>query len=79
MIDFDSPPLRIAATARADERQPHAEADEQEDLPEPAEVDVFPALVTEPEVLGEAELLHHRQPLSGEGADDDDQQAVNSS
>ena len=30
--------------------QPEEQADQQEDLPEPAEVDVFVALVAEPEV-----------------------------
>ena len=35
----------------ADQRQPQQQADEQEDLPEAAEVDVFPALVAEPEVV----------------------------
>ena len=76
MIDFDSPPLRDRRPQRAaDQRQPDAQADEQEDLPEAAEVDVFPALVAEPEVLRQAELLHHRQPLAGERADDDDEEA----
>ena len=36
------------------QRQPDAESREQEDLPEAAEVDVFPALVAEPEVLRQA-------------------------
>ena len=59
----------------ADQRQPQQQADEQEPLPEAADVGVFPALVAEPEVVVEAELLHHRQPLAGERADDDDEQA----
>jgi hypothetical protein len=36
------------------EREPDAEPGEQEDLPEAAEVDVFPALVSEPEVVRQA-------------------------
>src|SRR3546814_12709710 len=51
------------------------QADEQVDLPEAAEVGVFPALVAEPEVVGQAELLHHRHPLAGERTDHDDDQA----
>jgi hypothetical protein len=57
------------------EGQPQDQAHEQEDLPEAADVGVFPALVSEPEVLFQAQLLHHREPLAGEGADHDDQQA----
>jgi hypothetical protein len=57
------------------QRQPDAEAGKQEDLPEAAEVDVFPALVTEPEILREPELLHHRQPLARECPHHDDEQA----
>ena len=59
----------------ADQGQPQQQADEQEDLPEAADVDVFPALVAEPEVVLQAQLLHHREPLAGERADHDDQQA----
>ena len=59
----------------AHEHQPDQQADEQEDLPEPAEVHVLVALVAEPEVGGEAQPLHHREPLAGHRADDDDQQA----
>ena len=59
----------------ADQRQPQQQADEQEPLPEAAHVGVFPALVAEPEVVLQPELLHHRQPLAGERADHDDQQA----
>ena len=57
------------------QRQPDPQSREQEDLPETAEVHIFPALVTEPEITGETQLLHHGQPLAGEGADHDDQQA----
>jgi hypothetical protein len=61
-IDDVSSRLASAGHKRApDEDEPEDEADEQEDLPEAADVDVFPALVPEPEVAGEAELLHHRR------------------
>ncbi|CAM5637632.1 hypothetical protein RLIN73S_04754 [Rhodanobacter lindaniclasticus] len=59
----------------ADQEQPQHQADEQEDLPEAAQVDVLPTLVAEPEVLRQIHLVHHRQPLAGERADHDDQQA----
>jgi hypothetical protein len=59
----------------SDEHEPQEQSDEQEDLPEAADVDVFPALVAEPEVVGEPELLHDREPLARERADDDDDQA----
>ena len=60
----------------ADQAQPQQQADEQIPLPEAADVGVFPALVAEPEVVLQAELLHHRDPLAGERADDDDEQAT---
>ena len=57
------------------QQQPQQQADEQEDLPETADVGVFPTLVAEPEVVLQAHLLHHREPLPGERADHDHQQA----
>ena len=59
----------------AHQQQPQQQADEQEGLPETADVDVFPALVAEPEVVLQVHLLHHREPLADERADHDDQQA----
>ncbi len=59
----------------AHQQQPQHQADEQIDLPEAADVGVFPALVTEPEVLRQAELVHHRHPLAGERAHHDQDQA----
>src|SRR3546814_18106330 len=59
----------------ADQEQPQHQADEQVDLPEAADVGVFPALVAEPEVVGQAELLYYRHPLAGERTDHDDDQA----
>jgi hypothetical protein len=56
------------------EHQPQHEADEEVPLPEPADVGVFPALVAEPEIALEPEFLHHRQPLTGERTDHDDDQ-----
>src|SRR5689334_8099494 len=57
-----------------DQDQPQHEADEQGNLPEPAEIHIFPTLVTEPEIVREPELLHDCKPLPGERANDDDQQ-----
>ena len=75
----DRPAFAPAAHGRpqraADEHEPEQQPDEQEPLPEAADVGVFPALVAEPEVAIQAELLHHREPLAGERADHDDQQA----
>jgi len=59
----------------ADEREPQHQADEEEPLPEAADVGVLPALVAEPEVELEVELLHHGEPLAREGTDRDDDQA----
>ena len=56
-------------------RQPEEQADRQEELPEPAEVDVLVTLVAEPEVGHVAQPLLDREPLAGHRADDDDQQA----
>jgi hypothetical protein len=51
-----SPGFRNAGQiARAHQPQPEEQPDEQEDLPEPAEVDVLVALVAEPEVHLEAQ------------------------
>ena len=55
MMDLDSPPFLIAGhSARPTSVSQMPQAHEQEDLPEAAEVDVFPALVAEPEVLRQA-------------------------
>ena len=70
--DVSSRALQRGPQRAADQHQPQQQADEQEDLPEAADVGVLPALVAEPEVVREAELLHHREPLPGERADDDD-------
>ncbi len=59
----------------ADQEHPQHQADEQEDLPEAAEIGVFPALVPEPEVVLQPHLVHHRKPLAGERTDHDQQQA----
>ena len=59
----------------AHKEEPDEQADEQEDLPEPSEVDVFIALMAEPEVGDEPELLLDAEPFAGQRADDDDEQA----
>ena len=45
----------------AHQSEPDEQSDEQEDLPESAEIDVLVALMAEPEVRHEAELLLHRR------------------
>ena len=45
------------------QEEPEDEPDQQEDLPHTSELYVLIALVSEPEVLDEPELLHHTHPL----------------
>ena len=56
------------------EAEPQKETDKQKPLPETSEIDVFEALVTEPEIRIQAEALTRRIPRAGERADDDDHQ-----
>ena len=68
--------LQRRPQAAQDQRRPQQQADEQIDLPEAAEVEIFVALVAEPEVQrADAHVAVDRQPFAGERADDDDQQA----
>ena len=64
-----------AAGARAGDVEPQVnpvqQADEQEGLPEAPDIDIFPALVAEPEIGRQAHLLHHGKPLAGKSADHD--------
>ena len=48
------------------EEEPQHEAHQQQDLPQTAKLHVFVALMAEPEVLDEAELLHDPEPLTDE-------------
>ncbi len=57
------------------QKQPDKQTDEQEPLPEPAEIDVFETLMAEPMVHRETEFLLDAENLSGHRAADDDQQA----
>ncbi len=49
--------------------------DKQEDLPETAQVYIFVSLMSKPEVGIETQFLHNAKPLSGHGADHNNQQA----
>ena len=68
-------PTQDRPQGAAHQRQPQQQSDEQEPLPEPTHVGIFPTLVAEPEIILEPQLLHDRQVLSGEGSNHDQQQA----
>src|SRR4051812_15277005 len=54
--------------------QPDEQSNEQEDLPESAEIDVFEPLMPEPKVGDEPKPLLNREPLSDHRTDNNDQQ-----
>ena len=56
------------------QKQPQQQADEQGDLPGPAQVDVFVALMTEIERQRVRHLVLNAQPFAGQRADHHDQQ-----
>ncbi len=53
------------------QEQPDHQADEEEQLPEPAEVNIFISLVSQPEILDQSELLHHAEPLTDQRSHND--------
>ena len=58
------------------QHQPDCHADKFTDLPQAAQIDIFIALMTEPEIGGQiVEETMDSRPLSGKRADHDDQQA----
>ena len=63
---------RPKRTAHQD--KPDHQPGKQQDLPEPAKIDIFPTLVTEPEIHVEVEVLLDAEPFAGHRADDHDEQ-----
>ena len=74
----ERPPFSLQRGPQAAQHQrgPQQQADEQIDLPEAAEVEIFIALVAEPEIeRAGGDMAVDREPFAGERSDDDHQQA----